>query len=85
MLKFTSLFFESKIHYLGHIILGEGIIVNPIEIEVSMDLVMFVNIHEVQNFRGLTWYYRSFVKIFSNTVNPIMDSQKKNKKFVWME
>jgi hypothetical protein len=34
---------------------------------------------------GLLGYYRQFVKGFSNIANPIMELQKKNKKFFWTE
>ena len=34
---------------------------------------------------GLTRYYQWFVEGFSKIANPIMELQKKNKKFVWTE
>jgi hypothetical protein len=30
-------FYQSKIHYLGHIISGEGIIVDPVKVEAIME------------------------------------------------
>jgi hypothetical protein len=40
---------------------------------------------EVRSFMGLAGYYRWFVEGFSKIENPIMELQKKNKKFVWTE
>jgi hypothetical protein len=39
--------YESKIHYLGHIIYGEGITVDPSNIEAIMEWSTSTNIHEV--------------------------------------
>jgi hypothetical protein len=48
-------FFESKIHYLGHIISGEGIVVDPTKIEAIMEWWTPTNVHEVHSFMGLDW------------------------------
>jgi hypothetical protein len=39
----------------------------------------------VRFFMGLAGYYRQCVEGFSKIENPIMELQKKNKKFVWTE
>jgi hypothetical protein len=44
-----------------------------------------MNVTEVHSFMGLSGYYRWFVEGFSKITNPIMELQKKNKKFVWTE
>jgi hypothetical protein len=46
-----------KIHYLGHIISGEGIVVDTVKVESIMDWTTLTNMHEVCSFMGLAGYY----------------------------
>jgi hypothetical protein len=78
-------FYQTKIHYLGHIISGEGIVVDPTKVEAIMEWPTPTNVQEVRSFMGLAGYYRCFVEGFSKIANPITELQKKNKKFVWSE
>jgi hypothetical protein len=45
-------FYQSKIHYLGHIISSEGITVDPTKVEAIMEWTTPTNIHEVCKFMG---------------------------------
>jgi hypothetical protein len=78
-------FYQSKIHYLGHVISGEGIVVDLAKVKAIMEWPVPTNVLEVRSFMGLAGYYQRFVKGFSNIANPITELQKKNKKFVWTE
>jgi hypothetical protein len=78
-------FYQLRIHYLGHVISGEGIVVDPDKVEAIMEWPVPTNVTEVHSFMGLVGYYRRFVEGFSKIANPIMELQKKNKKFVWIE
>ena len=70
-------FYQSKIHYLGHVISGEGIVVDPTKVEAIMEWPAPMNVPEVRSFMGLVGYYRWFVEGFSNIENPITELQKK--------
>jgi hypothetical protein len=78
-------FYQSKIHYLGHVISDEGIAMDPTKFEVIMEWPAPTNIKEVRSFMGIEGYYRWFVEVFSKIANLITELQKKNKKFVWTE
>jgi hypothetical protein len=74
-----------KIHYLGHVIFGEGIIVDPAKVEAIMEWPASMNVPEVHSFMGLAGYYQWFFEGFSKIANLITELHKKNKKFVWTE
>lgn len=78
-------FYQTKIHYLGHIISGDSITVDPVKIEAIMEWPTPTNVHEIQSFTGMAGYYRRFVEGFSKIANPITELQRKNKKFIWTE
>jgi hypothetical protein len=78
-------FYQSRIHYLRHVISGEGISVDPAKVEAIMEWPTPTNVTKVRSFMGLARYYRRFVEGFSKIANPITKLQKKNKKFVWTE
>jgi hypothetical protein len=70
-------FYERQIHYLGHIILEEGIEVDPKKIKSIEGWSIVRNFLEVRSLMGITSYYRRFVKGFSKIAHPINYLQKK--------
>jgi hypothetical protein len=46
-------FYQSKIHYLGHVISDEGIIMDPTKVEAIMEWPAPTNVPEVRSFMGL--------------------------------
>jgi hypothetical protein len=78
-------FYQKKIHYLGHIISEEGIIVDPEKVEAIREWSTPRNVVEVKSFMGLVGYYRRFIVGFSKIAHPITSLQRKEKKFQWTE
>jgi thiamine transporter ThiT len=50
-------FYQSKIHYLGHVISDKGITVDPTKVEAIMEWSVSTNVSEVRIFMGLAGYY----------------------------
>eukprot|EP00253_Pinus_taeda_P029424 PITA_29424 len=78
-------FFQERIHYLGHIISGEGISVDPEKVKAIMDWPIPRNAHEIRSFMGLAEYYRRFVEGFSKITKPITTLQRKGIRYEWTE
>ena len=76
-------FYRDRIHYLGHIILDEGISVDPENIEAIMTRPTPRNVVDVRSFMGLTGYYRRFIEGFSKVSHPVTSLQRKGIKFEW--
>ena len=76
-------FFHTEVHYLGHVVSKEGIVVDPEKIRAIMEWVAPKNVDEVRSFMGLVGYYRSFIRNFSKISYPITSLQRKGKKFEW--
>ncbi|KAH9295573.1 hypothetical protein KI387_039161, partial [Taxus chinensis] len=51
-------FFQTEVQYLGHVISGEGIAVDPSKIRAIMDWPAPTSVTEVRSFMGLAGYYR---------------------------
>jgi hypothetical protein len=58
------LFYQSRIHQLGHVIFDEGIVVDPTKVEAIREWPAPTNVPEVRNFMVLAGYYRQFVEGF---------------------
>ena len=70
-------FWLKKVSFLGHIVLAEGIRVDPIKIEAVVNCKPPRNETEVRSFLGLVGYYRRFVKGFSVIASPFTKLLKK--------
>ena len=78
-------FWFREVSFLGHIVLEEGIQVDPKKVEVIIEWKPPRNFTEVCSFLRLVSYYRRFVKGFSMTAASMARLLQKNVKFEWGE
>jgi hypothetical protein len=52
-------FYEKEIQYLGHVILAEGIAVDPEKIKAIMEWPVPKDVADIQSFMGITGYYHA--------------------------
>ena len=76
-------FFQTELHYLGHVVSKDGIEVDPEKFKVIMEWAAPRNVDEVRSFMGLTRYYGSFIRKFSQIAYPITSLQRKGNGFEW--
>ena len=78
-------FWLDKVAFLGHIILAEGISVDPQKIDAIVNWKQPTNVSEVRSFLGLAGYYRKFVEGFSKIATLLANLLKKDQKFEWSD
>ena len=76
-------FFQIEVRYLGHVVSKEGIVVDPEKIIAIMEWPTHSNVDEVRSFMGLVYYYRWFIRNFTQITYSITSLQRKGKKFEW--
>lgn len=75
-------FWLSEVKFLGHVVSGEGISMDPAKVKAVLQLEQPKNLADIRRFLGLARYYWRFVKDFSHIVEPLTRLKKKNVKFV---
>ena len=84
--KFSkSEFWLKEVGFLGHIVSGDGIRVDPSKISAIIEWKLPKNVTKVRSFLGLAVYYRRFVQGFSIIATPVSRLLQKDVKFEWTE
>ena len=74
-----------EVGFLGHVIPGEGIAVDPKKVETVTEWEAPTTVGEIRSFLGLAGYYRRFIENFSKIAKPMIELLKKDTKFIWTE
>ena len=74
-------FWLKKIPFLGHVISGEGVRVDPSKVENVVNWKRPTTVTEIHSFLGLAGYYRRFILDFSRIAGPLMRLTQKKVKF----
>ena len=78
-------FCQSKIKFLGHIVTNEGIMPDPGKVEAINKIPIPTNVTKLQNFLGITGFYRKFIPNYAKIANILYHLTKMDVKFVWTE
>ncbi|XP_058727428.1 uncharacterized mitochondrial protein AtMg00860-like [Vicia villosa] len=76
-------FWMSEVMFLGHVISGGGIYVDPTKVEAVINWEQPKNATEARSFLGLASYYRRFIMGFSKLALPLTRLTRKEVSFEW--
>jgi hypothetical protein len=74
---------QTELPYLGHIVGQDGIKPDPQKVQDVVDWPRLTSVKEVQQFRGLTNFFRRYVQGYSQLTAPLTDLTRKHVPFVW--
>ena len=78
-------FWLKEVGFLGHVISGEGIAIDPTKVITVTNWEAPTSVGEIRSFLGLAGYYRRFIENFSKIAKPMTELLKKDAKFKWTE
>ncbi|XP_059431466.1 uncharacterized mitochondrial protein AtMg00860-like [Corylus avellana] len=71
--------------FLGHVIFGEGVAVDPEKVKAVVEWAWLTSVFEIRCFLGLAGYYRRFIEGFLKLSGPLTALTKKNTCYVWTD
>ena len=71
-------FWLNKVPFLGHVLSGDGILVDPTKVQEVLDWKAPTTVTEVWSFLGLAGYYRQFILDFSKNAKPMTGQLQKD-------
>jgi hypothetical protein len=78
-------FFKLEVPFLGHVINGSGVTVDPKKVQAIKDWPPLTKVKDVQAFLGLVNYYRRFIPDLAKIAAPLTELLKKENPFTWSD
>nr|GEZ70091.1 retrotransposon protein, putative, Ty3-gypsy subclass [Tanacetum cinerariifolium] len=78
-------FWLGHVAFLGHIVLVDGITMDPAKVEAITKWPIPKKVNEIKSFLGLAGYYRRFVEGFSRLALPLTKLMRKGEKFIYSD
>ena len=76
-------FAMSRVKYLGHVLDGTGVQVDPDKVKAVREMPSPRKIVELQSFLGMVGYYRKFIPDYAEVAAPLVKLLRKGEKWVW--
>jgi hypothetical protein len=76
-------FHQSKVEFLGYIIFGDGVCMDPCKVQTIMNWAILASIRDAQCFLGFVNSYQRFIAHYSMTVTPFTCLTWKDRPFSW--
>lgn len=76
-------FWLPEVSFLGHVIFGDGIAVDPSKVDASLQWETPKSAIEIRSFLGLAGYYHRFIEGFSNLALLLTQLTRKGHAYVW--
>ncbi|XP_046671135.1 uncharacterized protein LOC124361140 [Homalodisca vitripennis] len=76
-------FCRRELKYLGYIVSGEGLRVDPEKVKAIVDIPIPRNQKEVRQFTGMASWYRRFIPNFASRMTPLTSLLKRRNQFEW--
>ena len=78
-------FWLKEVGFLGHVISGEGVAVDPTKVQSVTKWLAPTSVGEIRSFLRLAGYYQRFIENFSKIAKPMTELLKNDTKFKWTE
>ena len=74
-------FWLKKVIFFGHVIIEEGVAIDPAKVKTATDWKPPTNVTEIRSFLGLTGDYQRFIEGFLKIAKPMTELTQKEKPF----
>lgn len=78
-------FYQKEVLFLGHIVSGEGVKVDPAKVQAVTAFPRPANVYDLRSFLGMATYFRRFINRFAKVAYPLTELLKQTLRWEWTE